>query len=77
MTTKSGQSKRCYKGFEEFHQKDPEVPKLSKDKKTKLELCCITNISKIRSEYIETVIIGILNIKSLFSKFDDLKILIS
>ena len=60
-----------------FPPKDPEVPKLSNNTNSKLELSCITNIKKIRSENIDNVIIGTLNINSLSSKFDDLKVLIS
>ena len=55
----------------------PVVPKLSNNTNSKLELSCITNIKKIRSENIGNVIIGTLNINSLSSKFDDLKVLTS
>ena len=37
----------------------------------------MTNIKKIRSENIDNMIIGTLNINSISSKFDDLKVLIS
>ena len=53
------------------------MPKLNNNTNSKLELSCITNIKKIRSENIDNVIIGTLNINSLSSKFDDLKVLIS
>ena len=74
--TNQGRAKGSYKGIEEFSPKDPEVPKLSNNTNSKLELSCITNIKKIRSENIDNVIIGTLNINSLSSKFDDLKVLI-
>ena len=69
--------KGSIKGIEEFPPKDPEVPKLGNNTNSKLELTCTTNIKKIRSENIDNVIIGTLNINSLSYKFDDLKILIS
>ena len=75
--TNQGREKDSYKDTEEFSPKDPEVPKLSNNTNSKLELSCITNIKKIRSENIDNVIIGTLNINSLSSKFDDLKVLIS
>ena len=69
--------KGSYKGIEEYPPKDPEVPKLSNNTNSKLELSWITNIKKNRSENIDNVIMGTINIHSLSSKFDDLKILIS
>ena len=66
-----------FKDIEEFSTKDPEVPKLTNNTNSKLELSCITNIKKIRSENIDNVIIGTLNINSISSTFDDLKVLIS
>ena len=75
--TNQGRAKGSYKGIEEFSPKDLEVPKLSNNTNSKLELSCLTNIKKIRSEDIDNVIIGTLNINSISSKFDDLKVLIS
>ena len=69
--TNQGKTKGSYKGIEEFSPKDPEVPKLSNNTNSKLELSCITNIKKIRSENIDNVIIDALNINSFFFKFDD------
>ena len=69
--------KGSYKGIEEFSAKDPEVPKLSNNTNSKLESSCIINISKIRSDDIDNVIIDTLNTNFLSSKFDDLKVLIS
>ena len=59
------------------YPKDLEVPKLRNNTNSKLNVSCITNIKKIRSENIDNVIIGTLNVNSLSSKFDDLKVRIS
>ena len=75
--TNQGKAKGSYEGIEEFSPKDPEVPRLSNNTNSKLELSCVTNIKKIQSKNIDNVIIGTLNINSLSSKFDDLKVLIS
>ena len=77
--TNQGRAKGSYKGIKEFSPKDLEVPKLSNNTNSKLELSCLTNIKnkKFRSEDIDNVIIGTLNINSISSKFDDLKVLIS
>ena len=40
-------AKGSYKGIEEFPPKDSEVPKLSNNTNSKLELSCITNIKKL------------------------------
>ena len=72
-----GKTKGSYKGIEELPAKDPEVRMLSNDFNSKLKLSCITNIKKLRSENIDKLIMGTLNINSLTSKFDDLNILIS
>ena len=58
-----GKTKGIYKVIEEFL--------LSNNTNSKLELSCITNIKKIRSENIDNVIIDALNINSFFFKFDD------
>ena len=72
---KAKQKVVSYKGIEEFSPKNPEVPKLSHNTNSKLELSCITSIKKIWSENVDNVIIGTLNINSLSSKFDNLKVL--
>ena len=62
-----GKIKVIYKGIEEFPSKDPGVPQLSNNTNSKLELSCITNVKKIRSENIINEIIGTLNINFLSS----------
>ena len=55
-----------------FSKKDPEIPKLSNNTKSKLELSSITNIKKIGSVIIYNVIISTHSINALSSKLDDL-----
>ena len=53
-----------------FSKKDPEIPKLSNNTKSKLELSSITNIKKIGSVIIYNVTINTLRINALSSKLD-------